>query len=120
MQHDQTCPVCGGPLAEVPVTFIPDRGMVVGNGRFSLVTPAEMALLAHLAKHYPNIVSHGRLLDALPARDHADPREIKLVDVYVCKLRKKLDGLGVVIETHWGRGYSLGVPVRLARSADAA
>lgn len=32
---------------------------------------------------------------------------IKIVDVYVCKLRKKLTPFGIKIETIWGRGYSL-------------
>lgn len=33
--------------------------------------------------------------------------EIKIVDVYICKIRKKLERFGIVIETVWGRGYSL-------------
>jgi two-component system cell cycle response regulator CtrA len=39
-------------------------------------------------------------------RPNLDP-EIKIVDVYVCKARKKLRGFGVEIETVWGRGYRL-------------
>jgi hypothetical protein len=39
-------------------------------------------------------------------RPNLDP-EIKIVDVYVCKARKKLKGFGVEIETVWGRGYRL-------------
>lgn len=31
----------------------------------------------------------------------------KIIDVFVCKIRKKLAPLGFVIETVWGRGYSL-------------
>jgi two-component system cell cycle response regulator CtrA len=33
--------------------------------------------------------------------------EIKIVDVYICKMRKKLEPFGIVIETVWGRGYNL-------------
>lgn len=33
--------------------------------------------------------------------------EIKIVDVYICKMRKKLAPFGIVIETTWGRGYNL-------------
>lgn len=33
--------------------------------------------------------------------------EIKIVDVFVCKLRKKLKPFGVSIVTVWGHGYSL-------------
>lgn len=33
--------------------------------------------------------------------------EIKIVDVYICKIRRKLEKFGIVIETAWGRGYNL-------------
>jgi DNA-binding response OmpR family regulator len=31
----------------------------------------------------------------------------KIIDVYVCKIRKKVKAIGVEIVTHWGAGYSL-------------
>lgn len=37
-------------------------------------------------------------------RDEAEP---KIVDVFVCKLRKKLKPFGVAIETVWGNGYAM-------------
>jgi two-component system cell cycle response regulator CtrA len=33
--------------------------------------------------------------------------EIKIVDVFVCKIRKKLKPFGVAIDTVWARGYRL-------------
>ncbi len=39
-------------------------------------------------------------------RPNLDP-EIKIVDVYICKARKKLKRFGVEIETVWGRGFRL-------------
>ena len=46
-----------------------------------------------------------------------DEPEAKIIDVYVCKLRKKLanasGGLDY-IETVWGRGYALREPVKRA------
>lgn len=42
-----------------------------------------------------------------------DEPEPKIIDVYICKIRKKLVdalGAGVHIETEWGRGYSLRLP----------
>ena len=38
------------------------------------------------------------------AKDEAEP---KIVDVFVCKIRKKLKPFGVVIETIWGQGWRL-------------
>ena len=37
----------------------------------------------------------------------ADAPEEKIIDVFVCKLRRKLDPLEIFIETHWSRGYRL-------------
>ena len=42
-----------------------------------------------------------------------DEPEIKIIDVFICKLRKKLAGASggkEYIETVWGRGYSLREP----------
>jgi DNA-binding winged helix-turn-helix (wHTH) protein len=38
-----------------------------------------------------------------------DEPEMKIIDVFVCKLRKKLSQLGEknIISTVWGRGYSI-------------
>jgi two-component system cell cycle response regulator CtrA len=46
-----------------------------------------------------------------------DEPEVKIIDVFVCKLRKKLanasGGLDY-IETVWGRGYALREPIKRA------
>lgn len=44
-------------------------------------------------------------------KDEADP---KIVDVFICKIRKKLRPYGVAIETVWGRGY--GIPAAQRRA----
>ena len=36
-----------------------------------------------------------------------DEADIKIVDVFVCKIRAKLKAFSVPIETMWGRGYYL-------------
>lgn len=36
-----------------------------------------------------------------------DAPELKIIDVFICKIRKKLAGLGVDIESVWGHGYRL-------------
>lgn len=36
-----------------------------------------------------------------------DEAEIKIVDVFVCKMRKKLEPHGIEILTQWGQGYYL-------------
>jgi two-component system cell cycle response regulator CtrA len=36
-----------------------------------------------------------------------DAPEIKIIDVFVCKLRQKLKSLAIEINTVWGRGFSM-------------
>ena len=38
-----------------------------------------------------------------------DEPEMKIIDVFICKLRKKLSGAGAdgLIGTVWGRGYTM-------------
>jgi two-component system cell cycle response regulator CtrA len=37
-----------------------------------------------------------------------DEALIKIVDVWICKMRRKLDPYGIRIETQWGQGYFIG------------
>lgn len=70
-------------------------------------------------------MSEAAILGALMARDRCskdvlleatrtsglgyrrDEVEAKIVDVFVCKLRRKLEPFGIEITTLWGYGYSL-------------
>lgn len=66
-------------------------------------------------------VMEGRILAALMVRqycskddlhlaisDATGPQtEVKIVDVFVCKMRRKLAPFGVAIKTDWGRGYHM-------------
>lgn len=39
--------------------------------------------------------------------DSEDPPDAKVLDVHVCKLRRKLKPLGILIRTEWGMGWHL-------------
>jgi two-component system, cell cycle response regulator CtrA len=47
----------------------------------------------------------------------ADEVEIQIVDVFTCKLRKKLKPFGIAIETSWGRGYYMTAEAKAAAKA---
>jgi two-component system cell cycle response regulator CtrA len=67
------------------------------------LTPAEARLFNGLMSR--QMASKGALMDAIyQGRDEA---EIKIVDVFVCKIRKKLKPFGIAIETVWGQGYRI-------------
>lgn len=37
----------------------------------------------------------------------ADPPGSKVVDVFICKIRKRLSSIGIQIQTLWGKGYAI-------------
>lgn len=87
-----------------------DVGVIVANGALAHLTRSEMDILLALRDCAPAVMSKERLL-AKTNRDITghDERDLKLVDVWICKLRKKLKPLGVEIVTAWGQGYRLAV-----------
>lgn len=105
------CPTCGQDLPRDDTLRVDDAGIVVRGGHFACLTPQEACLLDRLRAARGGVVSKASLMAALYPLE-ADEAEIKIIDVFVCKLRKKLAPLGVEIGTAWGRGY------RLATRAD--
>jgi len=78
-----------------------DERMLVAAMRKLRTTQAESAILVAFLKR--THVSKGSL-HMLITRDQSKPPSVKLVDVMICKLRKKLPD-GVKIENLWGVGY---------------
>jgi len=69
------------------------------------LTKMEMALANALAVASPRIMSKGGLLTVLyPTSEQ--PAE-KIIDVWVCRVRKVIGAVGLGIITHNGKGYSL-------------
>lgn len=69
------------------------------------LTAAEARLFAFLTTR--EVATKEAIMSALYSlRADAGP-EIKIVDVFICKMRKKLTCHGVDIRTVWGQGYSL-------------
>lgn len=54
-------------------------------------------------------VSKDQIMATLYRNSGKDEAEPKIVDVFICKIRKKLKPFGVDIETLWGTGYFIGV-----------
>lgn len=70
------------------------------------LTGKEAALIAILMKQ-KGVVSKESLLGTMYQLMTDDPPELKIIDVFVCKARKKLRPYGLEIATVWGRGYEL-------------
>lgn len=85
-----------------------DTRHVEVNGIQVHLTNKEYAILELLALRKGSVLTKEMFLNHLYSS--MDEPEIKIIDVFVCKLRKKLaDASGGVnyIETVWGRGYML-------------
>ncbi len=75
------------------------------------LTGKETALMLLLASGPERVFSKEMLLTGIYTGGVDDEPEMKIIDVFVCKTRNKLDAIhpegGKFIETVWGRGYRL-------------
>jgi DNA-binding response OmpR family regulator len=72
------------------------------------LTPNEASLFRLLKARLGRAVSRNALLDVASFHHGWDKEPMpKIVDVYICRLRRKLIGSGFGIETAWGHGYRL-------------
>ena len=98
--------VCGDAVIRVNIS----TQSVTVNGTPVHLTGKEMGLLTLLASNRGRTQTKEMILSALYSALEDEP-EIKIVDVFICKLRRKLDdaheGAGAAIETVWGRGYQI-------------
>lgn len=81
---------------------------VMVAGRPIKLTPKEQHLLELLARRQGTDVFKARLFELL-YHDVDDPPDMKIIDVFVRYVRRKLDKEKPIryIETIWGRGYRL-------------
>jgi len=89
------------------VTLDVDCQDVVANGVRVHFTNKEFAVLQLLVLRRNMVMTKEAILSQLYGG--MDEPEIKIIDVFVCKIRNKLTkaGLPAVISTVWGRGYSV-------------
>ena len=69
------------------------------------LTPAETRIVCALMAR--DVCSKEHLLAVAHDGRTDEPPEIKIVDVFICKVRKKLVPHGITISTLWGAGYRL-------------
>jgi two-component system cell cycle response regulator CtrA len=120
MQPSCTCPVCGHAVESLPVTILPERGMVIANGKFAILPAKETLLLQRLAEVFPRVLSKEAAVEWMYQFAHEDEQpEIKIIDVFICKMRKQLSGIGLRVDTIWGKGYALALEQKpvIARAA---
>lgn len=71
------------------------------------LTPAETIIVELLHTKLNENVRRTSLMDAVYFYRPDDEPEIKIMDVFICKIRKKLVGSPYRIVNVWGQGYSM-------------
>jgi two-component system cell cycle response regulator CtrA len=74
------------------------------------LTPQEQRVVGVLLNR--DYATKDAIMAALYRDLGKDEAEIKIVDVFVCKARKKLSPFGIEIHTIWGKGYSIDAETR--------
>ncbi|MEZ2410518.1 helix-turn-helix domain-containing protein [Bosea sp. RCC_152_1] len=90
-------------------------GLTVDAPVFLGLTKHEARLFGALLKR-PMLTKTGVMATLYSERPDEEP-EMKIVDVYVCKIRKKLKPYGLEIETIWGQGYRMTEAMRAKAAA---
>lgn len=80
-------------------------GMDIEPAQWLGLTAAEARVFGYLLQR--GSASKGQIHTALYAYRAGDHPELKIVDVFVCKLRRKLKPAGIEIATMWGTGYAI-------------
>ena len=90
-----------------PLQLNLDSGEVAVDGNLVHLTGKEYSILELLVLRKGMVLTKEAFLNHLYGG--MDEPEMKIIDVFICKLRKKLAqaGAGNVIATVWGRGYML-------------
>lgn len=92
------------------VAYFDGRDPEVAGHRLKL-SQREHAIFSHLALNINRVISKDNLFDAVYGMDDNQPYD-KVIDVYICKIRKKIEARTgkKYIETVYGRGYKLSAP----------
>lgn len=93
-----------------PLELDLESRMVSINGHFLQLTSKEYSILELLLLRKGAVLTKDMFLNHLYGG--IDEPEMKIIDVFICKLRRKLQRYGAdqMITTVWGRGYILQEP----------
>ena len=75
------------------------------SGKALALSAQETSVLEVLLTRFGRLVSKEQLVEQLYSYDHEVSHNA--IEVYVHRLRKKLEGAGITVRTQYGRGYLL-------------
>lgn len=79
------------------------------------MTGFELRFMRHFMKHVGHVQTRDQIHFAIYGDDEEGGPAMKIVDVMVCKLRPKLNVIGIDIANSWGEGYFIRDGVELSK-----
>ncbi|WP_416355535.1 winged helix-turn-helix domain-containing protein [Aureimonas phyllosphaerae] len=79
---------------------------IVYAGQVARLTGKQFQFFRVLLDAFPRVLSRDDLVEAIYANGD-DAAGIKVFDVMACKIRPKIEPLGLTITTQWGIGYRI-------------
>lgn len=107
LSNSAICPFCQQPVEPTSLLVDKSRGIVARNGKQVRFTPREFSIVSLLVERYPATVSKNSIYDLCLLDETGSGPEMKIMDVFICRIRPLLAEIGLVIETVWGTGYRL-------------
>lgn len=93
--------------AKLKINFTTRSAMI--NNEYIHLTPKEVGILLLLTSRPDHVLTKEAFISHLYVEGVDDEPELKIVDVFMCKLRRKLatahEDAAKFIETVWGQGY---------------
>lgn len=100
------CPLCGSVVVSDELVLFPARHVLCRGDKQAYLSTREWALFEKLHANANRPVSKGALIDWIYGLENDEPLS-NMLDVWIMKVRKKLEPLGLEVKTHWGFGVSL-------------
>ena len=105
MEH---CPLCDHPYEGHKGIFADEESYIaVIDGEVIRLTHRQSQVLAGILKCDPRIALFGYLMDYVYGLENEDEPNDKILHVYVCKIRKKMNHTRFEIKTIWGKGFRI-------------
>jgi len=102
------CPLCAHPYEVHKGIFVDEENyVVIIDGEVIGLTHRQSQVLAGILKCDPRVASLGYLMDYIYGLENDDDPKEKILHVYVCNIRKKINHTRFRIKTVWGKGFSI-------------
>lgn len=88
----------------------PYRPSITYNDVTVKLTRSQMQVFLFLYNNRGKKVSKAAIMDHLYQLSPNDEPEMKIIDVFICHIRKRIKPTGIEIKTIWGFGYELLMP----------